>query len=100
MNQARVRGCDAGQRVTTFVCELKNHKMHAYELQDCNILKIRVYGLEGLQKYPKSRVKFEKRLCPSAMMQPVVQHPVDDDRIPAEAEAGMILAPCEPSEIG
>ena len=55
-----------------------------------------------LQKYQESCVEVEKQSSSklnNAVVQPVVEDPVEDDRISAEAGAGMMPAPCEPSEI-
>ena len=55
-----------------------------------------------LQKYQESCVEVEKQSSSklnNAVVQPVVQDPVEDDRISAGAGAGMMPAPCEPSEI-
>ena len=44
----------------------------------------------GLQKYQDSRVELEKRSsskCNDAVVQPVVEDPVEDDRIPAESRS-------------
>ena len=68
-------------------CELKDCKSHAYELKDC--------------KYQESCVGFGKHNLSKrndVVVQPAVEDPVVDDRIPAEAGARMIPAPCEPSE--
>ena len=57
---------------------------------------------EALQKFQSSCVGLEKRSSPKrndAVVRPGVEDPVEDGRIPAEAGAGMIAAPCEHSEI-
>ena len=41
---------------------------------------------------------FEKSHVSDAIIQPVAEDPVHDDRIPVEAGAGPIHIPCEPSE--
>ena len=48
---------------------------------------------EGLQKYQESCVEFEQHNLSKhndAIVQPLVEDPVDDGRIPAEARARMI----------
>ena len=60
-------------------------------------LQISYVRAEGLPKHRESCVEFEEqKLC--KRNDAVVEDPVDDHRIPAEAGADMILAPCEPSE--
>ena len=57
---------------------------------------------EGLQKYQESRVELEKQNSSKrndAIVQPIVEDPVEDDSIPAETRARVIPAPCEPSEV-
>ena len=63
--------------------------IHVYELKDCK-KKIKNYAL-GL----RIRILSNRN---DAVVQPAVEDPVDDDRIPVEAGADMIPAPCEPSE--
>ena len=57
---------------------------------------------EGLQQYQVSCVAFEKQNQSKrndAVVQTVVEDPVDDGGVLAEAGAGRISAPCELSEI-
>ena len=53
---------------------------------------------EGSRKFQESCVELEKQSSSKrieAVVQPVVEDPVEDDRIPAEAGAGMIPEPSE-----
>ena len=57
---------------------------------------------EGLHKCLELCVVFEKHNSSKrngAVVQPVVKDTIEDDNIPSEAGAGMIPAPCEPSEM-
>ena len=60
---------------------------------------------ERLQKYQSTKndvFELEKQSSSKrndAVVQPVVEDPVEEDRIPAEVGAAMIPTPCEPSEI-
>ena len=60
-----------------------------YELKDCKVHKIHALSLGN-------RICLFKRN--DAIVQPVVEDRVDDDRILVEAGAEMVLAPCAPSE--
>ena len=79
-------------------------RVEAYGLKDCKIhkiVKLHAYELKDCKSVKNHALSFRITICPSTMTQsckPVVEDPVDDDRILAEAEAGMIPAPCERSE--
>ena len=70
--------------------------MLAYELQDCKILKHRENKLKKCKGLKNHVLSWRSSVRPSAMTQScnqLLRPPLEDDGIPAEAGAGMILAP-------
>ena len=84
----------------------QDQKIHVYELKDrkakLKILIIHVVNLKDSESVKNHELSLRSRLlsmCNNADVQPIVDNPVDDDKIPAETRARMFPAPREPSKI-
>ena len=92
---------DKSQQISCIRAEgLQISRVRAEQVQNSQISCMWVKRFS--RKYQESCVEVEKQSSSklnNAVAQPVLEDPVEDDRISAETGAGMMPAPCEPSEI-